>query len=135
MEPARRQLSRYGWRPRTAFHLFASRPGRNHFALDVGVDRHDVTGALDAFTDGGRTPDRHGRGECRTFLDNVSPGIYGHAVRSPSYRDAKVRMVLEAAAKVMGPSTEAPALCLVDDLGREHRHLAVVFVSDNPLRR
>ena len=25
---------------------------RNHFALDVGVDRHDVLGALDAFTDG-----------------------------------------------------------------------------------
>ena len=25
---------------------------RNHFAPDVGVDRHDVTGALDAFTGG-----------------------------------------------------------------------------------
>ena len=24
---------------------------RNHFALDLGVDRHDVLGALDAFTD------------------------------------------------------------------------------------
>jgi hypothetical protein len=23
---------------------------RNYFALDVGVDRHDLTGALDAFT-------------------------------------------------------------------------------------
>jgi len=25
---------------------------RNHFALDLGVDRHDLTGALDAFTEG-----------------------------------------------------------------------------------
>ena len=25
---------------------------RNHFALDLGVDRHDLVGALDAFTDG-----------------------------------------------------------------------------------
>jgi len=25
---------------------------RNHIALDVGVDRYDVTGALDAFTGG-----------------------------------------------------------------------------------
>src|SRR5579871_2835888 len=25
---------------------------RNHFALDVGVDRHDLIGALDAFTNG-----------------------------------------------------------------------------------
>ena len=25
---------------------------RNHFALDIGMDRHDLIGALDAFTDG-----------------------------------------------------------------------------------
>jgi hypothetical protein len=25
---------------------------RNHFAIDVGVDRNDLIGALDAFTDG-----------------------------------------------------------------------------------
>jgi diacylglycerol kinase family enzyme len=25
---------------------------RNHFVLDVGVDRHDLPGALDAFSDG-----------------------------------------------------------------------------------
>jgi hypothetical protein len=31
----------------------------------------------------------------------------------------------------MGPSTEAPALYLVDDLGREHRDLVVVLVSNN----
>jgi hypothetical protein len=28
---------------------------RNHFALDLGVDRNDVVGALDAFVDGGGT--------------------------------------------------------------------------------
>jgi hypothetical protein len=32
----------------------------------------------------------------------------------------------------MGPSVETPALRLVDDLGREHRDLAVVLVSNNP---
>jgi hypothetical protein len=35
-------------------------------------------------------------------------------------------------AEVMGPSAEAPALYLVDDLGREHRDLVVVLVSNNP---
>ncbi len=25
---------------------------RNHFALDLGADRHDLAGAVDAFTDG-----------------------------------------------------------------------------------
>ena len=53
-------------------------------------------------------------------------------VSSPAYRDAKVRTLLETAAEVMGPSAEAPALRLVDDLGLEHRDLVVVLVSNNP---
>ena len=105
---------------------------RNHFALDVGVDRHDVIGALDAFTDGVERQIDMAEVNGRTFLNNASLGIYGDAVSSPAYRDAKVRTLLEAAAEVMGPGAEAPALYLVDDLGREHRDLAVVLVSNNP---
>jgi diacylglycerol kinase family enzyme len=104
---------------------------RNHFALDVGVDRHDVIGALDAFTDGVERQIDMAEVNGRTFVNNASLGIYGDAVHSPAYRDAKVRTLLEAAAEVMGPSAEAPALSLVDDLGREHRHLTMVLVSNN----
>jgi diacylglycerol kinase family enzyme len=104
---------------------------RNHFALDVGVDRHDVTGALDAFTDGVERRIDMAEVNGRAFLNNASLGIYGAAVRSPAYRDAKVRTLLETAAEVMGPSAEAPELSLVDDLGREHRHLTIVLVSNN----
>jgi hypothetical protein len=39
---------------------------------------------------------------------------------------------LETAEKVLGPSAEVPALRLVDDVGREHRHLTVVLVSNSP---
>jgi hypothetical protein len=46
--------------------------------------------------------------------------------------EPKVRTLLETAAEVMGPSTEGPALCLVDDLGREHDHPVIVLVSNNP---
>jgi diacylglycerol kinase family enzyme len=105
---------------------------RNHFALDVGVDRHDVTGALDAFTDGVERRIDTAEVNGRMFLNNVSLGIYGDAVRSPAYRDAKIRTLLETAAEVMGPGTEAPTLDLTDDLGREHRHPAIVLVSNNP---
>src|SRR5215472_7270890 len=105
---------------------------RNHFALDVGVDRHDLTGALDAFTGGVERHIDTAEVNGRMFLNNVSLGIYGDTVRSPAYRDAKVRTLLETAAEVMGPSAEAPALYLVDDLGREHRDLVVVLVSNNP---
>jgi diacylglycerol kinase family enzyme len=105
---------------------------RNHFALDVGVDRHDMIGALDAFTDGAERQIDIAEVNGRTFLNNVSLGIYGDTVHSPAYRDAKVRTLLETAAEVMRPGAEAPALRLVDDLGREHRHLTVVLVSNNP---
>jgi diacylglycerol kinase family enzyme len=105
---------------------------RNHFALDVGVDRHDVIGALDAFTGGTERRIDTAKVNGRMFLNNVSLGIYGAAVRRPACRDAKVRTLLETAAEVMGPSAEAPALRLADDLGPEHRHPAVVLVSNNP---
>ena len=83
---------------------------RNHFALDVGVGRHDVIDALDAFTDGVERQIDIAEVNGRTFLNNVSLGIYGETVRSPAYRDAKVRTLLQTAAEVMGPSVEAPAL-------------------------
>jgi diacylglycerol kinase family enzyme len=105
---------------------------RNHFALDVGVDRHDVTGALDAFTAGVERRIDAAEVNGRLFLNNVSLGIYGDAVRGPAYRDAKVRTLLETAAEVMGPGAGELVLDLADDLGREHRHPAVVLVSNNP---
>ena len=113
---------------------FVCVPGgtRNHFALDLGLDPPDVLGALEAFTGGIErlidVADVNGR----LFLNNVSLGIYGDAVRSPGYRDAKMRTLLETAEKVLGPGAEVPALRLVDDMGREHQHLAVVLVSNNP---
>jgi diacylglycerol kinase family enzyme len=105
---------------------------RNHFALDVGVDRHDLTGALDALTDGVERQIDVAEVNGRLFLNNVSLGIYGEAVRQSAYRDAKVRTLLATAEEVLGPSREVPALRLVDDAGREHRDPAVVLVSNNP---
>ena len=105
---------------------------RNHFALDVGVDRRDVAGALDAFTHGVERRIDAAEVNGRMFLNNVSLGIYGDAVRSPAYRDAKARTLLETAAEVMGPGAGKLALDLVDDLGHEHGQPAVVLVSNNP---
>ncbi len=105
---------------------------RNHFALDVGVDRHDVPGALEAFTDGAERRIDMAEVNGRLFLNNVSLGVYGDAVRRPDHRDAKVRTLLETAQEVLGPSTQAPALRIIDDAGREHSQLAVVLVSNNP---
>ena len=48
---------------------------RNHFALDLGVDRDDVVGALDAFVDGGERLVDLGEVNGRVFVNNVSLGV------------------------------------------------------------
>jgi diacylglycerol kinase family enzyme len=105
---------------------------RNHFALDLGVDRHDLVGALDAFTDGVERRIDLAQVNGRFFLNNVSLGLYGDAVRRASYRDAKVRTLLGTAHAVIGPSRTPPELHLVDDVGQQHTHPAVVLISNNP---
>jgi diacylglycerol kinase family enzyme len=105
---------------------------RNHFALDLGVDRDDLVGSLDAFADGVERRIDAAEVNGRLFLNNVSLGIYGDAVRQPTYRDAKARTLLETAAEVLGPSAATLDLQLVDDRGRAHRNPAVVLVSNNP---
>ena len=105
---------------------------RNHFAGDLGIDPKDPIGALDAFTDGVERRIDVGEVNGQLFLNNVSLGVYGDAVRELTYRDAKLRTLFETANRVLGPSATLPDLHLVDDLGREHRHPAVVLVSNNP---
>jgi diacylglycerol kinase family enzyme len=105
---------------------------RNHFALDVGVDRADLVGSLDALTHGVERRIDVAEVNGRLFLNNVSLGIYGDAVRRPAYRDAKARTLAQTAAQVLGPSEPAAGLEVMDDRGRSHRDPAVVLVSNNP---
>jgi len=106
---------------------------RNHFALDLGVDRDDVVGALDAFVDGGERWVDLGEVNGRTFVNNVSLGLYGESVQRAGYRDAKVRTVLETVPTVLGPGA-APALRWRDPDGREHEGGVAVVVSNNRYR-
>jgi diacylglycerol kinase family enzyme len=105
---------------------------RNHFALDLGLDRHDLIGSLDAVTAGVERRIDVAEVNGRLFLNNVSLGIYGEAVRQPAYRDAKARTLLETATEVLASTAAVPDLQLVDDRGQAHRHPAVVLVSNNP---
>jgi diacylglycerol kinase family enzyme len=105
---------------------------RNHFALDLGVDPHDPVGTLDAFTDGVERRIDMAEVNGALYLNNVSLGVYGDAVRQATYRGAKVRTLLDTAAEVIGPSGEVPDVTLVDDVGRERSHPAVLLVSNNP---
>ncbi len=69
--------------------LVISAGTRNHFALDLGLDREDPATCLDALTDGEELQVDVGIIGDRTFVNNASFGAYAEVVRSPAYRDDK----------------------------------------------
>ncbi len=69
--------------------LVISAGTRNHFALDLGLDRDDPVACLDALTDGEEVQVDLGVIGDRTVVNNASFGAYAEVVRSPAYRDDK----------------------------------------------
>ena len=69
--------------------LVISAGTRNHFALDLGLDREDPAAGLNALTDGEELRVDLGIIGGRTFVNNASFGAYAEVVRSPAYRDDK----------------------------------------------
>jgi len=69
---------------------------RNHFARDIGLDRDDPVGALDAFVGGEQKRIDVGRANGRLFLNNVSLGLYARLV----HRREKHRRRSEAFARI-----------------------------------
>ncbi|WP_405539798.1 diacylglycerol/lipid kinase family protein [Streptomyces sp. NBC_00075] len=67
---------------------------RNHFALDLGLDREDPSRCLHALTDGVELHIDLGRIGERTFVDNVSFGAHAEVVQSPAYRGDKIHTIL-----------------------------------------
>ncbi|WP_412566602.1 diacylglycerol/lipid kinase family protein [Streptomyces chartreusis] len=67
---------------------------RNHFAMDLGLDRDDPSKCLDALTDGVELRVDLGRIGERVFVNTASFGAYATVVQSPAYRDDKVRTIL-----------------------------------------
>lgn len=107
---------------------------RNHFALDLGVDRDDVVGALDAFVDGGEHVVDLGEVNGRVFVNNVSMGLYAEAVQSKGYRNAKIRTLLDTMPAVFGPSGSELDLQWASPDGTSHASAATILVSNNPYR-
>ena len=107
---------------------------RNHFALDLGVDRDDVVGALDAFVDGGERRVDLAEVNGRVFVNNVSLGLYAQAVQRSGYRDAKLRTLLDTVPDVLGPGVTEPDMRWHGPGGHEHSGGAAVLVSNNRYR-
>jgi len=75
--------------------LVISAGTRNHFALDLGLDREDPARCLDALTDGVELRIDLGMIGDRAFVNNASFGVYAEIVQNPAYRDDKTGTVLQ----------------------------------------
>ncbi len=107
---------------------------RNHFALDLGVDRDDVVGALDAFVDGGEHVVDLAEVNGRVFVNNVSLGLYAEAVQRKGYREAKLKTILDTMPDTLGPEGQGLDLRWTGPGGSEHSSGAVILVSNNRYR-
>jgi len=107
---------------------------RNHFALDLGVDRDDVVGALDSFVNGGERRVDLAEINGRVFVNNVSLGLYAEAVQRKGYRDAKLRTILDTLPDALGSDGEELDLRWRGPGGDEHSSGAAILVSNNRYR-
>src|SRR5207344_3650083 len=104
---------------------------RNHLALDLGLDREDVVGALDAYGDAVERRLDLADVNGHVFVNNVSLGLYAAVVRSEAYRDAKVDTTLAVLPQVLGPESEPFDLRFTGADGVEHRGAHIIQISNN----
>jgi diacylglycerol kinase family enzyme len=105
---------------------------RNHFALDLGLDRNDPSLALDAIGDQGEEILTDlGRVADRPFVNNVSLGVYAEIVSRPGYRDAKFVTVMTVLPDVTDPSARS-GLTVEAEGQSPVRDPQLVQVANNP---
>ncbi|MFF7775490.1 diacylglycerol/lipid kinase family protein [Streptomyces tanashiensis] len=75
--------------------LVVSAGTRNHFALDLGLDRTDPSRCLDALRDGEELRVDLGSVAGLPFVNTVSFGVYADVVQRPEYRDDKAGTALD----------------------------------------
>ncbi|GAB2751170.1 diacylglycerol/lipid kinase family protein [Streptomyces bullii] len=112
--------------------LVISAGTRNHFAMDLGLDREDPAAGLDALTDGVELRVDLGFAGGHPFVNNASFGAYAAIVQSPAYRGDKIGTSLDLLPDLLtrqqGPRLTARAgeAVLTDP--------QAVLVSNNPYR-
>lgn len=100
---------------------------RNHFARDLGLDRDDPIGALDAFEGIERRVDV-GRVDGRVFVNNVSLGVYARLVHRRERHRRRRETLARLRALTILARNPRPASVVVDGEIVEAR---VVLVANN----
>ncbi|MGW6413867.1 diacylglycerol/lipid kinase family protein [Streptomyces sp. NPDC055055] len=110
--------------------LVVSAGTRNHFAMDLGLDRDDPSRCLDALTDGEEIRVDLGFVDGRAFVNTVSFGVYADVVQHPEYRDAKAGTALTLMPDLL--LGEGARRVDADADGTELASQQALLVSNNP---
>ncbi|WP_351236562.1 diacylglycerol kinase family protein [Streptomyces sp. NPDC002133] len=105
---------------------------RNHFALDLGLDRDDPPASLEALTDGVELRVDLGFVGDRVFVNNASFGAYAEVVQSDAYRADKLRTTLDLFPDVLTQRVGPRLTVRVSDVTIDAPQ--AVLVSNNPYR-
>jgi diacylglycerol kinase family enzyme len=105
---------------------------RNHFALDLGLDRDNPPACLGALYDAVELRVDLGVAGGRTFVNNASFGAYAEVVDAPAYRDDKLRTTLELLPDLLR-GHRGPRLTAHAD-GAEISAPQALLVANNPYR-
>jgi diacylglycerol kinase family enzyme len=105
---------------------------RNHFALDLGLDRDDPRTAMQAFRQGAVRHIDYATAGDRLFVNNVSLGVYATIVQRDDYRDAKLATSRDLLPDLVGRSADAFDLQFTAADGSEVDDVFLILVSNNP---
>ncbi len=111
--------------------LVISAGTRNHFALDLGLDRERPDTCLAALGDGVDLWVDLGRINGNTFVNNVSFGAYADIVQSPEYRDDKRGTTLQMLPDILA-GHRGPRLDVRVDRETVVEAPQALLVSNNP---
>ena len=105
---------------------------RNHFAMDLGLDRSHPLQSLDAALDGLERLIDVGIVAGQVFLNNVSFGLYARAIADPEYRSHRARSMADASVDTARNLETKLTVTLPD--GRVVSDIEVLLTSNNPYR-
>ena len=105
---------------------------RNHFALDLGIDREDPRLSLHAFRDAIERRIDYATVGDRLFVNNVSLGIYATIVQQEGYREAKSETTKALLPEMLGRRREPFDLQFTGPDGVEVDGAFLIQVSNNP---
>ena len=103
---------------------------RNHFALDLGLDREDPSACLGALSDGVELQVDLGLINGQTFVNNASFGAYAEVVETPAYRGDKLNTTLNTLPDLLQGHRGARLRAQAD--GTHIEAPQALLVSNNP---